>query len=372
MKKVVIAFFIGIPLLSVLLLLLPKENFSENENRYLAKYPNLSMETVLDGQYMEEVNVWLTDHFPARDFWVGLKTKSDLLIGKKIINEIYVLNEDCLIEEYQIPEHTQKVGKILKKFHEKIMDNFPDMRMQIMLVPTASEIYNEVLPRFAPVISQKDAMEEILETSNIDCIHVYETLQCHKNKEYLYYRTDHHWTTTAAYYAYEKYCEDNKILPLKQEDFRQTIVTHDFFGTLYSKVKKYQMKGDSILLYEYPEWNISLYYEDTGLETKTLYNLEYLQKKDKYSLFLDNLHSIIEITNHDVKNGKQLVLIKDSYANSIVPFLVNHFEKIYVFDTRSYTKGVSHFLEENSGITDILILYNMNSIDTDTGINGIY
>ena len=111
---------------------------------------------------------------------------------------------------------------------------------------------------------------------------------------------------------------------------------------------------------------------DTGETTESLYNLEYAEEKDKYSLFLDNLHSLIEITNENADSGIELVLIKDSYANSMVHFLVRHYKKIYVFYTRYYKQGVSEFIKEQPGVTDVLLLYNMNTLDSDLGIRGVY
>ena len=104
----------------------------------------------------------------------------------------------------------------------------------------------------------------------------------------------------------------------------------------------------------------------------SLYNFEYLDKKDKYSMFLNNIHPFIEITNETADSDKELAVVKDSYANCLVPFLVNHYRKVYVFDTRYYKGGPSKFINENRQITDVLLLYNMNTLDNDTGIGGIY
>ena len=111
---------------------------------------------------------------------------------------------------------------------------------------------------------------------------------------------------------------------------------------------------------------------DTDETSDSLYNPEYAGVKDKYSLFLDNLHSLIEIENETADSDRELVLVKDSYANSMVPFLVRHYKKIYVFDTRYYKQGVSEFVKEHPGVTDVLILYNMNTLDTDLGVRGVY
>ena len=89
-------------------------------------------------------------------------------------------------------------------------------------------------------------------------------------------------------------------------------------------------------------------------------------------MFLNNIHPFIEITNETADSDKELAVIKDSYANCMVPFLVNHYRKVYVFDTRYYKGGPSGFINENGQITDVLLLYNMNTLDGDLGIGGIY
>ena len=113
-------------------------------------------------------------------------------------------------------------------------------------------------------------------------------------------------------------------------------------------------------------------YDGTGEVTDSLYNFDYLTEKDKYSLFLNNIHPLIEIENKAASSQNALMLVKDSYANSIVPFLAHHYRKIYVFDTRYYRDGPSSFLSDHQDITDVLLLYNMNTLDGDTGIRGIY
>ena len=117
---------------------------------------------------------------------------------------------------------------------------------------------------------------------------------------------------------------------------------------------------------------ITMYYDDTKETKDTLYNPEWLQKKDKYSMFLDSIHPLLVIANDHADTPRSLLLIKDSYANCMVPFLAEHFRKIYVLDTRYYKKGPSALVGEHPEITDVLLLYNMNTLDGDTGIGGIY
>ncbi len=360
----------GVLVLSITFLLSPKQDFSENENRYLATFPSFVWEDVKSGQYMEDLSAWLSDHFPFRNFFMGMKADTEIALGKKEINQVYIAEDDYLIEAFQTPTGTERIADTLHKFYKKIDKTGIDTRL--MLVPTAIYVHSDKLPKHAPVISQMDTAQTIYEKSGIPAIDCSkQLLEASKTKQ-LYYYTDHHWTTTGAYEGYLSYCEAKGLTPVSTEDMQAKTVTEEFYGTIYSKVNDYNHRADSITIYTNPADTLTVNYTDTQEVTDSLYNLDYVEKKDKYSLFLNNLHTLIEITNETAESDRELVLIKDSYANSMVPFLAHHYKKIYVFDTRYYKQGPSSFIAEHPGVTDVLLLYNMNTLDTDSGIRGIY
>ena len=349
-----------------------KQTFSEGENRYLQKFPEFSFTELKEGKYTEKLQDYLTDHFPLRDCFMELKAETEIALGKRAINGVYICRDDYLIEEYEPPENTEKIIRQFAKFSE-IVENAD---VSLLLVPTAVTVYEDKLPALAPARrSQMEVRQEILDrlaSSKIQEIDCYDALMEVKEDFGLYYRTDHHWTTYGAYAAYTAYCEAKGLIPVPLDGFKITEVSSDFRGTVYSKLNDGQMKSDTITVFENPDNKLTVLYEDTGETSDSLYNFEYLEKKDKYSLFLNNIHPFIEITNETASSEDELVLIKDSYANSMVPFLINHYRKIYVFDTRYYKGGPSAFINENSRITDVLLLYNMNTLDGDLGIGGIY
>lgn len=361
----------GILALSLGLLASPKLEFSENENRYLNKMPRLTAKTVLNGEYMESLEGFLADHFPMRDLFIGWKTKVELASGRRELGGVYIAEDGCLIESYKKPQNTGRIIDTLVRFYEKVKGKGADVRL--MLVPTAVTVYQDKLPAFAPQSFQRKTAEEIYEATGIpavDC--TAKLLEAANGNEQLYYRTDHHWTMDGAYRGYLAYCEEKGIVPVKKEELEERVATDEFAGTLYSKVNDYSCEKDEIVLYENKADDLSVTYEDTGETADGLYNLDYLDKKDKYSLFLNNIHPFIEIENRAAESEDVLVLIKDSYANSMVPFLAHHYRKIYVFDTRYYKGGPSAFLDAHGEVTDVLLLYNMNTLDQDSGIRGIY
>lgn len=369
-RTVVCLLCMGILSLAVFFLLSPKKNFSENENRYLTKLPALSLETVLNGEYTDSLNDWLADHFPQRDFFVGLKTGVEIAGGRKCINQIYVGRDDYLIEPYDRPQNTERITDTLVRFYDKI--DRTKVRVNLMLVPTAVTIYKDKLPAYAPLSDQLETAYALYDATEIPAIDCTERLLEAGSEGQLFYRTDHHWTTYGAYQGYLAYCDAKGLVPVPLQSLTAQTVTEDFAGTLYSKINDYSHKKDSIIVYTNPDDVLTVTYVDTGEVTDSLYNFDYVKEKDKYSLFLNNIHPLIEIENTAATSQDELMLIKDSYANSMVPFLVHHYRKIYVFDTRYYRDGPSSFLSDHEAITDLLLLYNLNTLDGDTGIRGIY
>lgn len=359
----------GVLSLSAGLLLSPKKEFSENENRYLEKMPEFSAKTVFDGEYTESLGDWLADHFPMRDFFMGWKTRAEMAGGRKEINHIYIGKDEYLIEPYAKPQNTERIIDTFVSFYEKIKEKNVDV--SLMLVPTAVTIYSDRLPAYAPSSDQMKTAREIYDAVGMETVDCSEKL-LEASEEQIYYRTDHHWTTAGAYCGYLAYCEEKGISPVPKEALEARTVTDEFAGTLYSKVNDYNHKKDEITIYTNPEDELTVTYQDTGEVTDSLYNFDYLREKDKYSMFLNNIHSFVEIENKNASSDAVLMLIKDSYANSMVPFLAHHYKKIYVFDTRYYKEGPSAFLTEHSEVTDVLLLYNMNTLDSDSGIRGIY
>lgn len=362
---------------SVWCLVAPKQTFSENENRALASWPVYSFTALKDGSYMSGIQSYLSDHFPLRDPFMTLKTKYEMLTGREEINDIYLAKDGYYIEAYKAPKQQQKVITQFQKLQDAITTDAKE-NVRVMLVPTAISTYNAKLPVSAPdrgVLRQVDTMNEIYAAlPSMQKVDAWSALQAAAAEEAggLYYHTDHHWTTHGAYVGYQAYCGAAGIEPIPEANFQQTCVTTDFHGTIFSKLHDSTVPGDAITLYENPANQLTVHYTDTGEVTDTLYNRDYLAQKDKYSMFLNNLHPLVEITNETADSDRQLVLIKDSYANSMVPFLVNHYQKIYVFDTRYYRFGPSSFINEHPEVTDVLLLYNMNTIDTDLGVGGIF
>ncbi|MCR5404713.1 MAG: hypothetical protein K6E91_12980 [Butyrivibrio sp.] len=350
-----------------------KKSFSENENRYLAKVPEFSWENIKSGAFTSGIENYFADHFPMRDAFLSFMTEAERLSGRKEINGVYIARDGSLIEVYDVPKNTEKQ---IRQF-SKLAENVSDARCMLMLVPTAVEVYSERLPENSGYDhKQKQVIEHIYDSVNedlltIDAVDLLDKAGDGMPDERLFYRTDHHWTMPGAYEGYRAFCREAGITQIPLSDYKRSVVSLDFKGTIYSKLNDPYFGSDEIISFEHPDWKLEIEYSDTSELTDTPYNSEYLKQKDQYSYFLNNIHPLITITNNDVDSGA-LAIVKDSYANSMIPFLIENYHTIYVFDTRYYKGGPSKFINEHEDISDVLILYNMNTIDNDTGIGGIY
>ncbi|MBQ0041800.1 MAG: hypothetical protein KBS85_00580 [Lachnospiraceae bacterium] len=374
-------------LCGVLLFALPDREYSEAENRYLKGKPQVTFSNLFDGSYMDDVNEYLTDQFPFRDAWISLQSGMQQALGKKQINGVYLAADNYLIAQYDSPQNTDRIKNTFQKFAKAVSEKREDVSKYLMLVPSAITIYADKLPEYAGNASQVDTINEIYDyvselesesaSEDVATVDVYgylmrSDIQSQTADKQLFYKTDHHWTTIGAYYGYQALCERMGIVPLSIDEYDRQYVTYDFHGTYSARVNLPGEKGDAICLFNRKQEKLKVLYEDSGEITDSLYNLEYLEKKDKYSLFLNNLHPLVVVEIENNNTGKNLVLVKDSYANSLIPFLTAHFDIIYVFDPRYYKGSISDFIMEHAEVTDVLVLYNMSTIDTDTGIRAIF
>ncbi len=334
-----------------------QRTYSPVEKRELQTRPEISITKVLDGRFQKKYESYLRDQFPGRDHWVSFQTDMELFMGKNEIHNVYIGKNHYLLEHYTEkefdPQQISKNLQALEKFVGKAKQNAD---VHVMMVPTKSWVLREKLPAFAPHYKEQkfyDALQQKLEKEDV-LISVEPVLDAHKEEE-IYYRTDHHWTTLGAWYAYEQYTKAvGGDLQRAQGKKKFRCISKDFYGTTYAKIN-YARQADKIEIYE-PADKLRVVYNMGEKKTKTLYDVSFLKTADQYSVFTGGNQAVLEITGGK-KNGKTLLLIKDSFANSILPFLAEDYEKLVVVDLRQLNVSGDRLLEMFSP-TDILILYN--------------
>lgn len=353
-------FTVAIPIAIVLILmiadLVKKDTlFSQSENRLLATRPEFSKEAVLSGEYSEKYDTYVTDQFAGRDKWIGIKTVTDMLLQKKNINGVYLGEDGYLLEEHSPEKYTEALEAEKLDLLKALVRRW---KADVMLVPTADNILAEKLPLYAEFYNQKAFLEKVKDAvGDAHYIDAYSAMEAHKEED-IYYRTDHHWTTLGAYYGYEAWWhhtgEETQMLAV---DRRET-VTESFLGTLHSRIN---LPMDSEPIQRYTDtvrYPVRVTYDFTTT-TESLYEEKYLDTKNQYGYFLDDNHGFAEIKTSR-PNGRSLFVIKDSYANCMIPLLTQHFETIYVLDLRYYNGPLYDLMEQYvTEKTDVLVLYNV-------------
>mgnify|MGYP004590053205 FL=1 len=334
-----------------------QRTYSPVEKRELQTRPEISITKVLDGRFQKKYESYLRDQFPGRDHWVSFQTDMELFMGKNEIHNVYIGKNHYLLEHYTEKEFDpQQISKNLQALETFVGKTKQNADVHVMMVPTKSWVLREKLPAFAPHYKEQkfyDALQQKLEKEDV-LISVEPVLDAHKEEE-IYYRTDHHWTTLGAWYAYEQYTKAvGGDLQRAQGKKKFRCISKDFYGTTYAKIN-YARQADKIEIYE-PADKLRVVYNMGEKKTKTLYDFSFLKTADQYSVFTGGNQAVLEITG-GIKNGKTLLLIKDSFANSILPFLAEDYEKLVVVDLRQLNVSGDRLLEMFSP-TDILILYN--------------
>lgn len=351
----------------------PDRLFSEYENRILASRPDFNLKKLFNGSYTEEYENYVTDQFVERDKWIFVKTMTDVLLGKKEINGVYLAKDGTLIEKHAPEDVKPEVAAQKLALLQRLVEWQEGKEcgtLHVMLVPTADNILTDKLPNHAPYYDQQKLLEQVQEMAGSHVIDVADSLRAHR-EEYIYYGTDHHWTTRGAYYGYLVWAEATGVTPVSYD---VQIVSTDFLGTLHSKTNL-MVKPDTIEAYlpvvlrETQDGAsdgraMQVYYDFSEESRDSLYEEKYLDTKNKYGYFLDDNHPFIRIetgAQSPDAAGKKLLVIKDSYANCLIPFLTEHYETIYVLDLRYYRAPLFSLLEEYGaeGDMDILLLYNV-------------
>jgi hypothetical protein len=342
----------------------PDEDISEIENRSLASAPEFSWETFKDGSFGEDYDTYLCDQFVMRSTWISIKSTLEAKLGRKDIKDVYLAKDDYLIRRYTDEDFDEatvnKNINALCTFVNNYSQQMGADHVKVVMVPTAAAVLTDKLPAYATQWDESSIMNRIQDglvfpESFID---VTEALKA-KSKSYIYFRTDHHWTALGAYYAYVEWAKSCGITPTPLEDFEKETVTTDFLGTNQSKIV-YSTSADQIDIYQAKDITYRVAY-DSLLENATtvfddLYMWDNLEKKDKYTVFLDGNHGLVDIET-SVKNGKSLLVVKDSFAHAMLPFIINHFEHVTVVDTRYYNFGISA-LKPAENYTDVLVIHN--------------
>lgn len=354
---------------------LPENAFSENENRYLEKMPKFNFDTVTDKTFMTKFENYFSDRIVMREQWISLMNDFDRLLGKKEIKGIFT-EDGRMMQSWRTSDYSvDSVNKNLAAM-EKFAEKYPKMKMYFMLAPNAQEIYSDTLPANCGAADQKLFIKNCYDSlPSITGIDVYSGLLAAKN-EYIYYRTDHHWTSYGAYIGYKSAASAMKFTAYSEDKFSIEHASNEFRGTLYSKTLDNSITPDTIDIYTLannePQVKVSVYKSGAEPDStfSSLYFREFLDVKDKYSTFLGQNVPRIDIDSEiPQENDKgSLLIIKDSYAHSLIPFLTKNYSHITVLDLRYINSDLSNIGVSLKDYENVLFMYNVITFSQDTNV----
>ncbi|MBR6782583.1 MAG: hypothetical protein IKM33_05230 [Clostridia bacterium] len=366
--------------------IIPDTDFSPEENRALQTFPSVNAENWLDGKVSSQLITYYSDQFPLRNGFVGLHALSELGWGRGESNGVLVgeggqlavrrfdayLNRSERLEDtdHYSSAHVDRGLASLVSLHKTLQSK--GIPLCVLLAPRTVDVTAGDFNYPSAISDGLDAtIENAMQAGGVNSVELMATFRgLHEAGEYVYYRTDHHWTTKGAYTAYTAVMESwgmgDQVLPT--DDFTVREIP-DFFGTTHSRAGLFFIPPDTLEIWEAPDDNRYTVYEVSGETTKTVIESgfiseKYLSEKDKYGAFLDGTHRMLFIVDKEAaargETRPRLLLARDSFANSMVPFLARHFDICMV----NLTGGMTNLTElcETYDCQRVLVVCNRENL----------
>lgn len=371
----------------VLFALLPDRSFSDEENRSLQNFPKLTWQTLSEGKFTGQMNSYFADQFPARDALVGIKGIAELALGKGENNGVLLGSDgqlavrwfDAYIDRLTRVEDTDYYSKQSVAAQTDALN-----RLQADLAKEGMQLTVIIPPRTLDVVGadtrypmqSADALWQDLATGLDDSVKFLDLRQtmteAHAAGDQVYYRTDHHWTTKGAYLAYKRLMQslgkEGEIIP----ESAFTIETVDgFLGTTWSRAGLKFVQPETVELWHFEgEDDYIVTDPETGVSFEGFYNRDYLEKKDKYSAFLDGTHGVLIVKKNTDEPRETLLVLKDSFLNSMAPFLAQHYDLVVVNLSVGGVQPLQTYIDQY-GCDGVLIVYNAENVIESNALAGV-
>ena len=353
---------------TLITLISPKKSFSETENRALTTLKAPTAGDVFSGKFEQEYEDYLTDQFPGRDSCITLKTSTERALQRKDIHDVYLAKDDYLIEKHTGTFEAERAGrnaKALFSFADAMEKRFGADHVSVMIVPNAVDILKDKLPPFADPYDEELYLDQIKEQLPEGVWFDAGKILSRHSDEYIYYRTDHHWTTPAASYVAAAWVREKLGITLPEAYFFSQELSDDFTGTIASRTGIHSVK-DTLVWYRPAGYDdVTVTYPTSGEEKDQILDYEKLTTRDKYGVFFGGNYDRVSVETK-AGTGRRLLLFKDSYAHCFAPMLTGLFDRIDLVDLRYYSGNLETLFEESEA-TDILVLYNAAGFAEDAG-----
>lgn len=346
----------------------PERSFSQEENRALQTAPRFTVKKLLDGTYTAQLHSYLSDQIALRTELVELKAITELAAGKRENNGVLLGKDGYLIETCNYTDENYSYLKSNLARVEGLSEDLAQSNIEAfsVLIPRKVDILSAKLPQYYST-ERNEYVWEIVGRKHTDLRDALARAQNEGGE--VFYKTDHHWTADGAYAAYVELGSLLGYTPYPREHFDEITLSDSFLGTTYSTSGFFFVGADTIIAPSASTEKYRVEIVDTGRILDGMYDLSYLDVKDKYSTFLsgNNAHVSITLQNgegnkseNESKNREKLLVIKDSYAHSLAPYLAEHYD-LELVDPRYYTGSIES-LAVSLGADKALFLLGLDTL----------
>ncbi len=343
-------------------LLTPDRSFSDTERRNLDQAPAFPSASLSEWSFDDDVESYLADQMPLRDLFVGIHAYETLLTGRQITTDVYCDRDGYLVEA-PVDADAGEIEKRLQRIAR--LDETAGLPVRLLVPPSTGYVRRDSLPAELAALYRDDAL--LGQIGSFDGVELVPLLDnfCENGQDW-FYRTDHHWNADGAYAAYRAYLEYIDREPLPMESFYHHVV-NGYVGSTRSRSALWLTEGERLDILE-PQCRVSVRFSDREGVFDSLVFRERLQEYDWYPVFIDGNHPVTVIDNLDAEpDSGVLLVVKDSFANSLVPLLVPSYARIVMVDPR-YDRGSVSELCAAQGVTELLFCYSLERIVSDPNL----
>ncbi|MDO5733403.1 MAG: DHHW family protein [Eubacteriales bacterium] len=357
------------------LIIHPAPIYSQQEKRPLAQFPKFSQQSLLDGKFMTDFNLYANDSFIFREFYLSLEHSYRRLLGQRDNGKVYFGKDGYRFQQLPLYDQTQffNNARNLEKLDSRLEEIAPKTQVFFMPIANKQELNSDKLPRYAPHLEQK-AYLKFLQSLCKKLQFVDPSARIRQEKEATFYRNDHHWTSLAAFDAANSLLEAMGFRQTFINQFQRYTVKSDFLGSLYARSGGFFPTKDRIEIWKNLSYekdpNSAVTVKDRNGQAirRGLYVPEALVGDTPYDVFIGGENGFIDIESDyakDRETAPSLLVIKDSFADSMIPFLTHQFAHIYVVDLRYDERSLEQFLETYPDIQYVCICYNLDTFSLD-------
>ena len=359
----VVLFALALLFVPLAFLLSPYRTFSETERRYLAEPPKLSEQKLSDWSFDDKAETFLADHLPLRDALTSVNAYLTLYTGRQVSADIYCDREGYLVEA-PVDFNADEIAKRLDRIAS--LGEKTGLLPRLLIVPSTGYIRNEKLPEtLAALYRDGEALEQIEKTQGVSLVPVAERFKAEGQN--WFYRTDHHWNADGAYAAYEAYMRAAGHEPLNGDAFDRREIP-GYSGSTQSRSALWLHPADVLTIDVPKDCDVTVTFSDKEGTYASLFFDGHLNEYDRYPVFLDGNHPVTVIENRSADaDAPVLVMVRDSFGNSLAPYLVPSYKTIVMIDPR-YTKQSVSELVEAYGADELLFCYSIERIATDESL----